>query len=199
MGCTSCHDPHGKYRRFADGTKATTGLPIFNSGSYTSSAAPVAGVSAVGVYRLLAGKNYQPKSLSGSYAFVNDSPDAVVKSSYNGVSTDVTTTAGQKDLVAYGQGMSEYCANCHTKMLDNAYTSGMKGLVHPAGNAAKLAGMLVLQDWAIGKGQEFKAQDFPAWRIFAREQVEDSAPELCADDAVGIRCVKSKQEKPPAK
>ncbi|WP_224981130.1 cytochrome C [Geomonas agri] len=137
LACSSCHDPHGKYRRFADGTKATTGLPIFASGSYTSSAAPISGVSAVGVYRLLAGKGYQPKSLSGSYAFVNDSPDAVAKSTYNGVSADLTA-ANSKDLVAYGQGMSEYCANCHTAMLENSYTSGMKGLVHPAGNAAKL-------------------------------------------------------------
>ncbi|WP_318248349.1 cytochrome C [Geomonas agri] len=138
LACSSCHDPHGTYRRFADGTQARTGLPIFNSGSYTSSANPIAGVSAVGVYRILGGVGYQPKSLAGSYAFVAPAPDAVAKSSYNGVSTTVDTAAGQKDLVAYGQGMSEFCANCHTAMLENAYTSGMKGLVHPAGNSAKL-------------------------------------------------------------
>src|SRR5512135_790960 len=32
LACTSCHDPHGRYRRFADNTYNTTGLPIFNSG-----------------------------------------------------------------------------------------------------------------------------------------------------------------------
>jgi len=40
--------------------------------------------------------------------------------------------------VAYGQGMSEWCANCHSSMLRNSYTSGMGGLSHPAGTSAKL-------------------------------------------------------------
>ncbi len=135
LACSSCHDPHGRYRRMADGTESTTGLPIFGSGSYTSSAPPIAGVSAVGVYRLLAGVGYQPKSLSGSYAFGFKSPDALAPSSYNGVNT---TAAGTFDNVAYGQGMSEWCANCHTAMHNDTYTSGTKGLVHPAGNGAKL-------------------------------------------------------------
>ncbi|ACH39686.1 cytochrome c [Citrifermentans bemidjiense Bem] len=135
LACSSCHDPHGKYRRLADGTKATTGLPIFNSGSYINSKDPITGVSAVGVYRLLAGVGYQPKSLTGSYAFANPSPDALAPSSYNGLND---TIAGGKDRVAYGQGMSEWCANCHTAMHKDNYTSGTKGLVHPAGNGAKL-------------------------------------------------------------
>jgi hypothetical protein len=138
LACSSCHDPHGRYRRFADGSQSTTGLPIFGSGSYTSSISPTAGVSAVGVYRILAGVGYQPKSLAGSFAFVNQVPDAVAKSSYNGTSSDVKTAANQKDLVAYGQGMSEWCANCHTAMHLDTYTSGTSNLVHPAGNGAKL-------------------------------------------------------------
>ena len=139
LACSSCHDPHGRYRRFADGTTASTGLPIFASGSYTSSAAPIAGVSAAGVYRLLAGVGYQPKSLTGSYAFVNKSPVAVAPSTYNGNgNAGGNTIQGTWDRVAYGSGMSEWCANCHTAMLMNSYTSGMKGLVHPAGNAAHL-------------------------------------------------------------
>jgi mono/diheme cytochrome c family protein len=135
LACSSCHDPHGRYRRFADGSIASTGLPIFASGSYTSSAAPIAGVSAAGAYRILAGAGYQPKSLSGSYAFANQVPAAVAPSSYNGVNT---TAAGTFDRVAYGSGMSEWCANCHTAMHLDTYTSGTKGLVHPAGNGAKL-------------------------------------------------------------
>ncbi|WP_224981136.1 cytochrome C [Geomonas agri] len=139
LACSSCHDPHGTYRRFADGTQKRTGLPIFASGSYTSSAAPISGVSAVGVYRILGGVGYQPKSLTGSYAFAKPAPDAVAQSTYNKAATSVSAAgAAQPDLVAYGQGMSEYCANCHTAMLENSYTSGMKGLVHPAGNSAKL-------------------------------------------------------------
>jgi hypothetical protein len=66
LACSSCHDPHGRYRRFADNSYATTGLPIFNSGSYNNSANPTAGVSAVGAYRILGGIGYQPKSLTGS-------------------------------------------------------------------------------------------------------------------------------------
>ena len=136
LACSSCHDPHGRYRRMADGTEATTGLPIFASGSYTSSIAPTAGVSAVGVYRLLAGVGYQPKSLAGSFAFANKSPEAVAPATYN--ATTNVTAAGVADRVAYGSGMSEWCSNCHTAMHNDTYTSGTKGLVHPAGNGAKL-------------------------------------------------------------
>lgn len=132
LHCSSCHDPHGKYRRFADGSIATTGLPIFNAGSYNNSKDPIASVSAVGAYRILAGIGYQPKSLAGSFAFANTVPAAVVASTYN--RTEATTQTG----VAYGQGMSEWCVNCHTAFLSNGYTSGMAGLRHPAGNAAPL-------------------------------------------------------------
>jgi hypothetical protein len=138
LACSSCHDPHGRYRRFADGSQATTGLPIFNSGSYTSSNNPTAGVSAVGVFRILAGVGYQPKSVTGSLAFGNPAPDAVAKSSYNTASTSTTVATNQYDLVAYGRGMSEWCANCHTAMHNDTYTSGTPGLVHPAGNDANL-------------------------------------------------------------
>ena len=145
LHCSSCHDPHGKYRRFADGTVGTTGLPIFNSGSYTSSTGPVAGVSAVGVYRLLAGVGYAPKSLRdaglGALAFTAVSPDAVAPSSYNAANTLIAgNSTGASDRVAYGRGMSEWCANCHTQLLRESYTSGMAGLTHPAGNSAAQVG-----------------------------------------------------------
>jgi len=130
LACSSCHDPHGKYRRNADGSITTSGLPIRASGSYNNSPDPDANFS-VGVYRLLAGADYEPKSTPG-YAFTNDPPAAVAPSSYNR-SEDTTQTR-----VAYGMGMSEWCANCHTQLLQNNYTSGMAGLTHPAGNNAKL-------------------------------------------------------------
>jgi hypothetical protein len=140
LACSSCHDPHGRYRTFADGSEARTGLPIFASGSYNNTVEPIAGVSAVGVYRILAGVGYQPASLSGSYAFANRTPAAIAPSSYNGVNT---TIAGSFDRVAYGSGMSEWCANCHTAMHTDTYTSGQAGLVHPAGNGAKLTAPIV--------------------------------------------------------
>jgi len=137
LGCQSCHDPHGKFRRDATGAIATSGLPIWNSGSYNSSANPIAGTSAVGAYRILAGIGYQPKSLTGSYAFANTVPAAVVASTYN--RTEAVANTG----IAYGQDMSEWCANCHGGMLQGTFTSGMAGLRHPAGNGADLTADVV--------------------------------------------------------
>jgi hypothetical protein len=137
LACSSCHDPHGKYRRDATGAISTTGLPIFASGSYQNSINPVAGISAVGAYRILAGIGYQPKSVTGAFSFVNTVPAAVAPSTYN------RSEATGQTHVAYGSGMSEWCANCHTAMLENSFTSGMKGLVHPAGNNAKLTAAVV--------------------------------------------------------
>ncbi|MBI5071142.1 MAG: cytochrome C [Deltaproteobacteria bacterium] len=132
LACSSCHDPHGKYRRDASGNISTAGLPIWNSGSYNSSADPIAGTSAVGAYRILGGIGYQPKSLTGSYAFTRTVPAAVVNSTYN------RSEASTQTPIAYGADMSEWCANCHTGMLQQSYTSGMAGLRHPAGNGANL-------------------------------------------------------------
>jgi hypothetical protein len=138
LACSSCHDPHGKYRRFADGTFATTGLPIIDSGSYQSSPAPLAGAFAVGAYRLLGGVGYQPKSLDGPFAFANANPDVVAPADYNRPENPHVTH------VAYGRNMSEWCANCHPGMLQESYTSGMAGFRHPAGNGAKLSAAVVL-------------------------------------------------------
>jgi hypothetical protein len=143
LACSSCHDPHGKYRRLSDGTFATTGVPTFGSGSYNNSKTPVAGVYAVGAYRILGGKGYLPKSLSGSpglaFGATTNPPDAVAPSTYN------RSEATGQTHVAYGQGMSEWCANCHAAMLENAgYVSGAANHVHPAGAAAgKLTAAIV--------------------------------------------------------
>ena len=146
LACISCHDPHGRYRRDASGNigtpnglgsgasgnaaGATVALPIFASGSYSTSPDPIASVSAAGVYRLLGGKGYSPKSL-GTNVFQNDPPVAVAPSTYN------RSEASGQTHVAYGSGMSEWCANCHTQMHDDSYSSGT-GIKHPAGNGAKL-------------------------------------------------------------
>jgi hypothetical protein len=139
LACSSCHDPHGKYRRFADDSYATTGLPIFASGSYNNSVSPIASVSAVGAYRILGGNGYLPKSMSasGAAAFTADPMDVVVASTYNRAET--TDQTG----IAYGKNVSEWCANCHTGMLSNGYTAGMAGLRHPAGNNANLTADII--------------------------------------------------------
>jgi hypothetical protein len=132
LGCQSCHDPHGRYRRMPDGSIATTGLPILGSGSYATGVGPVPGVGAVGSYRLLGGVGYQPKSLPGRLAFENPPPDAVAPTTYN------RSEAVWQTRVAYGRGMSEWCANCHAGILDGSRTTNMKGLDHPAGNGARI-------------------------------------------------------------
>jgi hypothetical protein len=109
LSCVSCHDPHGGYRITNSGIVGPAALghkapPIAGSGSY--GALPTSTV-AVGVYRLLGGKNYQPASLAGNYSFVNDPFYAVSPSTYNRSESSTDTR------VAYGQGVSEWCENCH--------------------------------------------------------------------------------------
>jgi predicted CXXCH cytochrome family protein len=141
LACSSCHDPHGRYRRdwITSGSYSTTGKPIFNSGSYNNSANPVGTVSAVGAYRILGGNGYLPKSMSTqpALAFTQDPMDVVVATTYN--RSEATDQTG----IFYGKNVSEWCANCHTSMLINGYTSGMAGLRHPASNGEKLDSFIV--------------------------------------------------------
>lgn len=123
LHCSSCHDPHGRYRRHSDGTITTSDQPIKGSGSYSSSQDPDENF-AVGVYRLLGGVGYMPKSL-GANAFVNSPPAAVAPDIYNRAETTTQTR------VAYGRDMSEWCMNCHTSFIGSDH-------LHPAGNNAKL-------------------------------------------------------------
>jgi hypothetical protein len=129
LSCISCHDPHGSYRRLADGTIRRDGLPIIASGSYADSPSPDA-VSAVGVYRLLAGKGYMPGHTAGGFSFTADPPAAVAPSVYNRAETNSDTR------VAYGSGMSEWCANCHTGMINDNCPNAKR---HVSGNSARLS------------------------------------------------------------
>jgi hypothetical protein len=150
LACSSCHDPHGRYRRTgnvgdtaADGKTAgvytTTGQPIWSSGSYGATVAGTyggftPGKLAVGAYRILGGIGYIAKSVVGiADTFVANPPTAVAPSTYNVSETTVQLR------VAYGKGMSEWCANCHAGMHTNSYTSGEANAVHPAGNSVKLS------------------------------------------------------------
>jgi hypothetical protein len=141
FACSSCHDPHGRYRMVADAGKANgvgfigpyaaNSLPIAASGSY--GAAPVANQYAVGAYRLLAGSGYAPVS-NPAFPFPNDPPVAVAPMTYN------STEATSEVRVAYGTGMSEWCQNCHTNVHFNSDTRavGIAGFRHPAGSDAVL-------------------------------------------------------------
>jgi hypothetical protein len=132
LSCISCHDPHGKYRRNWDGSITTGGFPIGGSGSYSTSNDPQIDVS-VGTYRMLGGRNYQPKQVAGSFAFLNDPPAAVAPPDYN------RTESVTQTRVAYGSGMSEWCQNCHTSMhsIRSSATSTLS-VNHPVGSGAKL-------------------------------------------------------------
>ncbi len=140
FACSNCHDPHGRYRLQGSTSQPVIRGPMKNdaainpivaSGSYAIPAGVDMATEAVGVYRILAGKDYRPASNPG-FPFANDPPVAVSPETFNQVET-----AGEV-RVAYGQGMSEWCQNCHTYIhLDN-YATGADGLVHPAGNGAKL-------------------------------------------------------------
>jgi len=124
FSCISCHDPHGNYRRGADGAIRSAGFPIKSSGSYADSPDPDT-EHTVGSYRLLAGRGYQPKSLQGDYVFTADPPAAVSPALFNRAETLTDTR------VAYGKSMSEWCQNCHT--------SSHKNGGHPAGNTARFS------------------------------------------------------------
>jgi hypothetical protein len=140
LHCSSCHDPHGKYRVLEDGSIVdgkTTSKPIIGSGSYNTSKVPTTW-GAVGAYRILAGAGYEPKSTQG-FPFANTVPVAVARSTYNVKESDTVI-----NRVAYGSGMSEWCANCHAGIhLNEAYVSGQPGLRHPAGNDAKLPDFVI--------------------------------------------------------
>jgi cytochrome c553 len=121
LGCTSCHDPHGRVRRLSDGTYATAaaaGVPIVRSGSYNNSAAPLAG-EAVGVYRLLRGKG----DVSVTGVTFDAVGIAIAPSTYN------RTEASAQTRVAYGANgintWGNWCASCHPNM----HSSG--NYVHP--------------------------------------------------------------------
>ncbi len=130
LSCISCHDPHGKYRRDNTGAIVTGGTPIIASGSYTTSVDPDA-TYAVGVYRLLGGTGYRTNSV-GNNTFTADPPSAVCPPDYNRPEDSTYTR------VAYGSGMSEWCANCHTNYAGAQNTPG-----HPAGNSVKMSSLVV--------------------------------------------------------
>ena len=131
LQCSSCHDPHGAYRRVVGGTVVRTGLPITGSGSLADGMGPTP-TTGVGSYRMLAGAGYQPRSIGGNVAFVNAPPVALAPVDFN------RPEAVAQTRVAYGSGMSEWCTNCHTGIAVNGETQSHSGLGHPVGPTATL-------------------------------------------------------------
>jgi hypothetical protein len=139
LGCSGCHNPHGTTRRLSDGTYTNGGAPIISSGSHGE--VPGAG-EAVGAYRLFGGSNYVPQAFP-SVTFAYNPPYAAAVDYSEG------------DRVAYGTGMSEWCANCHDGIYENAFQSGTVGHRHPASstsNAALTSAIVTNYNTYLGSG-----------------------------------------------
>jgi hypothetical protein len=133
LSCISCHDPHGKFRLDITGSVRTDGAPVRSSGSYGGFqfAVPTPGTS-IGVYRLLGGVGYAPKSAGPVVAFSNPPPVALSPQTYN-------RSERTSDIrVAYGSGMSEWCRNCHGLIHTPTASNTTTTFLHPAGNDARL-------------------------------------------------------------
>jgi predicted CXXCH cytochrome family protein len=121
LSCTSCHNPH------TNATSQGTG-PISGSGSYGGTPDP--GTS-FGVYRLLGTAGYLDAGAPSEPAFTAAAPIAVAPNTYNqGYATNQVK-------VAYGSGMSEWCANCHSGILNNSLDASIT-FRHVAGSNAIL-------------------------------------------------------------
>ncbi len=123
LTCTSCHDPHGTYRRSLGGLITRGGQPIMDSASYSTSPDPDI-KHAVGVYRLLGGNGYYPRALNAGYAFLANPQVAVAAPAYNSSETNAVTRIG------YGAGMTEWCRNCHANI-----HKGTDAITHPSPSA----------------------------------------------------------------
>jgi predicted CXXCH cytochrome family protein len=134
LGCTSCHDPHGKVQGGGTG-------PIANSGSY-GDPDPGGGLI-LGNYRLLGDSKYvasssynMPSNLS-PYPFTKDAPIAAAANQPSNIDVGGVPTPTDRHYgyrVAYGSGMSEWCSNCHK----NFVADGALSHRHPASNGAHL-------------------------------------------------------------
>lgn len=142
LSCTSCHDPHGKNK---------SGLPVSDTGSYGG--IPAAG-TALGSFRLLGGTGYDGGAHVQGHSFTDDVPVARQSSSMQYAETD-------SSHVDYGSGMSEWCANCHSGILNSEHKSTGGSFEHPAGNNA------LLDDFVSTYNSYVKTGDFTGIRATA--------------------------------
>ncbi|PLX46805.1 MAG: cytochrome C [Desulfobulbaceae bacterium] len=113
LGCTSCHDPHGR---------SASGPALAGSGSYGDVTPPGA---ALGTYRLLGDVGYEAGGSSFGYSFNQPAPVARQSS---------TARYGENDAshVDYGSGMSAWCGNCHAGLVNNNHMTGSSSFRHPS-------------------------------------------------------------------
>ncbi len=115
LGCTSCHDPHGRSVLQSSVADAAAGRAI-SSGSYAIDPVPTA-AEPVGVYRML----WTPASKG---------PPAHVRFAATAYAMALPPPAGQTDrftpAVTYGSGWNGWCGSCHDEAL-----APMKHFLHP--------------------------------------------------------------------
>lgn len=160
LGCTSCHDPHGQ----VSGGSALGGQPVSGSGSYGDQG--VAGTIA-GNYRLLGDSSYSGGS---GNSFTNDAPIARQSS----VSKFSESDASHVD---YGSGMSEWCANCHSGVLNSKHESA-GGFEHPAGNSEKLESDIIANYNTYLRTGDFSGMSATAYLQFVPFERGVSIPDL---------------------
>jgi hypothetical protein len=147
LGCSSCHDPHGKARTDANGNLVPiASYKIIGSGSYTTLATPAtgeSGISAYGTYRLLYTNNSYygganagpvPATIQGGAVTFSTAPLAVAPSTYN-QSENVNQVIVRYGSTDASRTMGLWCASCHARMHTN---SGL--LVHPIDRALSQGG-----------------------------------------------------------
>jgi hypothetical protein len=142
LGCDSCHNPHGQ----VNGGTGNGQLPISVSGSYGG--VPVSG------------------TIAGNYRLLRDSYEA-------GFSTDApiaaTASFGDTDTShpAYGQGMGEWCSNCHGDYVNDSQK-------HPSGNGEFLNGQSTNYNSYVATGDftGVQATSFTALVQFERQETD---------------------------
>lgn len=117
LSCTDCHDPHGKYRRLPDGRVDTAGVPTVASGSYATGDTPEvleppAGGTALGAYRLLAGRRYTRQGMTFPGV-----PAAKAPVLYNRSEAVTQTRTAYGNATTGGHATWEsWCGTCHGDM-----------------------------------------------------------------------------------
>jgi hypothetical protein len=120
LECTSCHDPHANIRVGTETMK-----------------------NSEGAYRLLGGVGYEGGGLAAGIGFTNPAPVAKAYPAQR----DYLPPETNKNHVAYGSGMSEWCSNCHSGL------AGSGKHRHPAGEEAKLGRLAQLYDAYVTSGR----------------------------------------------
>ena len=136
LTCISCHDPHPSARYDSSDTLVyskigTAAVPPISASGSTGTLATAG--QAVGTYRFLGGAGYKPFSYPAATGFTADPPVAISPSTYN------QTEDTNQVRVAYGSGMSEWCANCHANIHTTQPTGTTAPFRHPAGANALLS------------------------------------------------------------